>query len=101
MNEEAKKIAKKINALHICLRVASFVVLYSIYMLVAFLTYDRFESPIPAIIIGLASIFVISKLNRKIVSTVYMKNVAPVLSDEADANKYREILTGIKMAKNS
>jgi len=101
MNEEAKKIAKKINALNICLRVASFVVLYLIYTLVAFLTYDRFESPIPAIIIGLAATFVISRLNRKIVSTVYMKNVVSVLSDEADANKYREILTGIKMAKNS
>lgn len=101
MNEEAKKIAKKINALHICLRVASFVVIYSIYTLVVFLTYDRFESQIPAIIITLASIFVISKLNRKIVTTVYMKNVVPVLSDEADAYKYREIITGLKMAKNS
>ncbi len=101
MNEEAKKIAKKINALNICLRVASFVVIYLIYMLSASFTYDWFESQIPAIIITLAAIFVILRLNRKIVSTVYMKNVAPVLSDEADANKYREILTGIKMAKNS
>lgn len=100
MNEEAKKIAKKINALNICLRVASFVVIYSIYMLVVFPTYDWFESHIPAIIITLASIFVISKLNRKIVSTVYVKNMVSVLFDEADANKYREILTGIKMAKN-
>ena len=60
MNEEAKKIAKKINTLQICLRVASFVVIYLIYTLVVFLTYDRFESQIPAIIITLAAIFVIS-----------------------------------------
>lgn len=101
MNEEAKKIAKKINALHICLRVASFVVIYLIYVFAVFLTYDWFELHIPAIIIGLAAMFLISRLNRKIVSTVFMKNVAPVLFDDADAYKYLEILRELKMAKNS
>ena len=101
MNEEAKKIAKKINASYICLGVAFFVAGYLIYMLAVKLTYDWFESPIPAFIICLAAIFAISRPTRKILSTVYMKNVGSVMFDEADANKYREIITGLKMAKNS
>ena len=100
-NEEAKKIAKKINTSYICLGVAFVVVFCLIYVFAVKLTYDWFESPIPAFIIGGAAISVISRLTRKILSTVYMKNVDSVLFDEADANKYREIITGLKMAKNS